>query len=295
MRTRLTVILLFAMQAALADSDTDRTIRAVKAEEQAAGIGPTGNFARADERVAAYYRCYYTGKLELPFSYDKLKLRKGTKDGCRLDEKKFDIFFYPMEAVASGHAPVTQALNLSPAERVATVVAHEDFHMQVRDLPDPIAEAATTLIGFLASAAVQTERLPGEAQLFLQKAAIINRSFESLDAIYQAQPKGRALEEKRKMFQALGQECAAIQPAPRTFNRCVSAANNAGLAFDYTYTRYYPLMYSVYEACNRDLRCTVRLIEGAPRRRREAEVARYFEAAGRSGIKPSVGSRGGPE
>ena len=117
-------------------------IKTVKRAEQAAGVKPTGNFSNVDARVTAYYRCYYTGKLELPDSYDGLDLRQGSKNGCSLDPEKYDIFFYPIEAVASGHSPVTKALATAAPERIATVVPHEDFHSQIEALPDRIAEAA---------------------------------------------------------------------------------------------------------------------------------------------------------
>ena len=134
-------------------ADPEPVIRAVQTVEQAAGFKPTGNFARPDAAIAAYYRCYYTGKLELPGSYDELQLREGSKDGCQLDENRYDVFFYPIEAVASGHAPVTQTLAAATPQRLAAVVPHEDFHAQVRELPDRIAEAASTLAGFLTGAA----------------------------------------------------------------------------------------------------------------------------------------------
>jgi hypothetical protein len=157
----------------------------LKDVEREAGFKPTGNFAHADARVPAYYRCYYTGRLELPQSYDELKLSKGTKDGCSLDAKKYDIFFYPIEAVASGHAPITESLAQAPGERVATVVPHEDFHQQIRDLSGPLAEAAATLVGFLTGAAAEPS-LSQEAQLFLQKALILNRYYYRLAAAYRA-------------------------------------------------------------------------------------------------------------
>jgi hypothetical protein len=267
-------------------ADADAAIRASKAEEKADGVKPTRNFTHSGSETA-YYRCYYTGKLELPASYDALKLKKGTKDGCRLNEEKYDVFFYPAEVVASGHAPVTRALAGAPVERVVTVVPHEDFHAQVRGLPDEVAEAASTLVGFLAGAAagesVGARPLESEAGLFLRKADVINRYYEQLRGVYQSLQTGSlsktaAAMEKQRIMSALDRECRAIQPAPRTFNRCVSAPNNAGLAFDYTYTRYYPRLYQVHQECGRDLRCTIRVIGGAPRKRNDAAV-RYLEAA----------------
>ena len=60
-------------------------------------------------------------------------------------------------------------------------------------------------------------------------------------------------------------------------NKCVSAANNAGLAFDHTYTKYYPLLYRVYEGCGKDLKCTAQRIMAAPRKRHERDLLAYFE------------------
>lgn len=276
-------------------ADPQETIRAVRAEEQAVGIKSSGNFTRSDPALTAYYRCYYTGKLELPQSYDDLKLREGTKDGCPLDENKYDVFFYAIEAVSSGDVPVTQTLAAASVERVATVVSHEDFHLQVSDLPDRVAEAATTLVGFLAGAAAAENlgntQLQLDADLFLRKAAILNRYYNRLGALYRSVRKGaisksRALEEKRRLFAALRQDCGSIQPEPRSFNRCATVLNNAGLAFDYTYTRDYPLVYAVYQACRRDLRCTIEAIDRTPRKRPEREVIGYLQAFARSGTAP---------
>src|ERR1700680_2673712 len=264
-----------------ADGDearSEQVIQSAKAAEQAAGVKPTGNFSNADARVTAYYRCYYTGKLELPESYDDLKLRQGSKNGCSLDPEKYDIFFYPMEAVASGHSPVTEALATAAPERIATVVPHEDFHSQIEALPDRISEAAATLVGFVVGAAAIENN---DAELFLKKANLIDLYYEKLRKTYQAArqhqlSKRAALEEKRSVFAALQTACASI-PEPRSFGKCVSAPNNAGLAFDYTYTKYYPLLYQVFLACKQDSKCTVGAIVNAPKKRSEATVTSYFE------------------
>lgn len=258
--------------------DAEQVIQRVKIVEQSVGYKPTGNFTRTDLRTVAYYRCYFTGIRELPKSYDELRLRKGTKDGCAIDEKKYDVFFYPIEAVATGHTPVTQSLEAASAERVAMIVPHEDFHAQLHGLPDLVAEAAATLVG-LATTAVAVEDVAADVDVFLQKADLINRYYERLARIYQSDPdKDHVVREKLQLLTSLQGECAAIRPEPRTFNKCLSAPNNAGLAFDHTYTKYYPLLYRVFRACGRDLPCTIQKIERAPKKRREADVASYFAA-----------------
>ena len=51
------------------------------------------------------------------------------------------------------------------------------------------------------------------------------------------------------LFGELKRDCTATDPNPRSFNKCPAVNNNAGLAFDATYTKYYPLMYSFYKSC----------------------------------------------
>jgi len=272
---------LWALAACVWAADAPPAIEQLKTVEQDAGFHRTGNFGRVDKGVQAYYRCYYTGKLELPESYDELRLRKGAKDGCALDEKKYDVFFYPIEAVASGHTPVTKSLAAASAERVAMVVPHEDFHAQIDGLPRRIEEAAATLVGFVTGAAALHEQ-PLDAELFLRKSEIVNTGFDRLSAIYKKARRGAVSEsaaraEQRRLLDALREECSAIRPNPRSFNKCLSASNNAGLAFDHTYTKYYPLLYRIYEGCGKDLKCTVQTIMAAPRKRRERDLLAYFE------------------
>ena len=283
--TRASALLIVLVGTCAGGSDVNGTLQVVRAEERAVGIEPGGNFARFEKGRVAYYRCYYTGKLELPESYARLKLRKGTAAGCRVNEKKYDVFFYPMEAVASGHVPVTQALAAASLERVVTVVPHEDFHVQIRGLPDAIAEPAATLVGLVTGAGA-AERLggglPDDAELFLRKARVVNRFYEEVRALYLTVKRTgdeiAGATGKQRVFTELQRECKSLQPAPRSFNACVPAFNNAGLAFDYTYTRYYPLVFGVYRNCGCDLRCTIKVIENAPRRG-EAEVVKYLTSA----------------
>ena len=89
-------------------------IREIKDLEKTLGFQATENFLNYSEATPAYYRCYYTGKLELPASYEQLQLVEGDAAGCSLDENQYDIFFYSIEAVATGTAPVTPSLAQAP-------------------------------------------------------------------------------------------------------------------------------------------------------------------------------------
>ncbi|HZT31062.1 MAG TPA: aminopeptidase [Bryobacteraceae bacterium] len=250
-------------------------IDGMKDFESKLGFPKTRNFGRDSETLKAYYRCYYTGPLELPDSYDGLKLRQGRESGCGMDPRKFDVFFYAIEAVASGKTPVTTTLASEPPERVLVVVSHEDYHAR-KDLPPAIAEAAATLVGFLTAADYARQRfgadapvsrnLEAEAALFLRKAELVNRYYAELRGLYDrlhagAITRDEAFAGKARVFTELRADCRAMAPDPHSFNKCLGADNNAGLAFDRTYTQYYPLFYELFAARGRDARATIQTID----------------------------------
>jgi hypothetical protein len=271
------------------DSTPQDLVGALKDLEKTLGFRKTGNFRRQSNDTVADYRCYYTGKLELPESYEGLKLSTGTKDGCTLDTAKFDVFFYPIEAVGSGKTPLTSGLQHASTERFLVVVPHEDFHSSedLQKLPATINEAASTLIGFLTAGEVAREKfgadsevyhnLSREPELFLQKATVVNSYHARVGQLYAAVqsgevPEAEALAQKEKLFQEIRQSCLAIKPDPRSFNKCPAANNNAGLAFDETYTKYYPMMYELYGAKGQNLTATVNALKRALASKSEAEA-----------------------
>lgn len=246
----------------------------MKAFEQTLGVEATKNFLRYSDSARAVYRCYFTGTLELPASYAGLHIASGNETGCSVDDKEHDVFFYPVEAVASGASPVTPALADAPLERVLVVVPHEDFHSQAetrRSSPE-MAEAAATLFGFLTASEFARERygvtsqiyqsLNRDAALFSQKAEVVNSYHDKVSALYSSFrarkiTRQAALLQKQELFADLRHACAAISPEPVSFNKCPTALNNAGLAFDNTYTRQYPAMFELYQRLDQDAKTTI--------------------------------------
>ncbi len=166
---RFTVLLLVPLLAAgQQPASRDEVLGGVKDLEKNLGFERTGNFAKRSETQAASYRCYYTGKLELPASYDELGLLQASDCATTIDSAKYDLFYYPMEAVASGKTPVTAGLESAPMERFLMVVPHEDFHdaSEVARLPTAIGEAAATLVGFLTAAEYARERFGPESEAY---------------------------------------------------------------------------------------------------------------------------------
>ncbi len=275
----------------------DEIIAGMKEFQRELGFPQTRNFEKHSGDVETFDRCYFTGKLTLPASYEELDLRQGA---CAIDQEEHDVFFYRIEAVASGKAPVTSSLANASVERLLVVVPHEDFHAHkhVRNAPAAAGEAVTTLVGFLAAAEFARGRfgedsqvyrnLARESEIFLRKAEIVNRYYEVLSRLYAGVRQGEvnretALEQKRRVFLDLERECRAIRPDPVSFNKCPGALNNAGLAFDRTYTATYAPAWEVYLANGRDARATIAALQRAlspPPGSEEQAAARLRALAG---------------
>ena len=274
-------------------------ISAVKSLERKLGFRRTKNFHKESKEFAVSYRCYYTGKLELPDSYEKLLLLQGTKAGCPIDTQKYDVFFYPLEAAGSGKTPVSASLANESVERFLVVVPHEDFHSskELQKLPVAFGEASSTLVGFLTAAEVALQKfgqnsevyqnLRREPELFARKSEIVNRFHTRLSQLYAAVRSGQiseadALAQKQAAFEELHQACSAITPAPKSFNGCPAVQNNAGLAFDETYSKYYPLMYRIYLAEGREIKPTLRALECALNAASKEEALLNLQKAAKS-------------
>ena len=298
----LVLVALLARPAAATDTpqnpsaaDRKDLVSAVKRLEKKLGFRRTKNFHKESAESAVAYRCYYTGKLELPDSYAGLQLLAGTKAGCPLDTQKYDVFFYPMDANGSGKTPVSASLAHESVERFLVVVPHEDFHAnkELRKLPATWGEASATLIGFLTAGEVARQKfgensevyqnLQREPELFARKAEIVNRYHAQLSQLYAAAHAGQiserdALEQKQQAFEELHQACMAISPEPKSFNRCLAANNNAGLAFDETYTKYYPMMYQLYLSEGRELKPTIDALERAMNAKTDEEALQNLKS-----------------
>ena len=255
--------------ASSAPSSGIEVIGELKAFAEAMGSEPTENFLSHSTRLVADERCYFTGKLQLPEYYSHLRLVREDEARCASRSDQFDVFFYPVQAVATGEETITVALAEAPTERLLVVVPHEDFHNQVeaRKAPTEVAESAATLVGFLTASAFAKERfgedsvtsrtLARDVELFLRKSSIVNVYYDKMSDLYRSFRAGaltqdQTLARKSELFAQLQQSCSSISPDPISFNKCPAAMNNAGLAFDRTYTRHYPLMHELYTSLGSD-------------------------------------------
>jgi predicted aminopeptidase len=249
------------------------------------GSQATGNFVRSSDRRISDTRCYFTGKLQLPEFYSTLSMVREEEEQCTARATENDVFFYPVQAVASGEETITVSLAEASTERLLVVVPHEDFHSQreARKAPTEVAEAAATLVGFLTASEFATDRfgadsttarsLAGDANLFLEKSVLVNQYYDRVRSLYHSFESGaltreQTLERKAELFHELQRACGGIAPEPVSFNKCPAAMNNAGLAFDRTYTAYYPMLHDLYSLLGGDTPALVstlkRLMENWP-------------------------------
>ena len=229
----------------------------------------TENFVRTSDRQTSDNRCYFTGKLQLPEFYSTLRMVREDEDSCAARGGEHDVFFYPVQAVASGEETITVSLAEASTERLLVVVPHEDFHNQreARKAPTEVAEAAATLVGFVTASGFAKDRfgpesgtavmLARDADLFLRKSFLVNQYYEKVSRLYREFQSGaltsaQALERKAGLFAELQRSCAEISPEPVSFNKCPAAMNNAGLAFDRTYTAHYPMLHDLYTLLGAD-------------------------------------------
>jgi hypothetical protein len=286
-----------------AGGNTGNLVRAVKEVEGKLGLHRTRSFDLESNQRAADYRCYYTGKLELPDDYGDLRLKPGSAQGCKLNSRKYDVFFYPLQAMGSPKAEVTTSLAQASPERVLMVIPHEDFHQDpaLSGLPDPLTEAAAMMVGFLTAREVARQQfgtesevyrnLSREAELFLNKSRLMNHYFDTLRQLYadhsaERTSKQEVLAAKARLFGTVERQCEGLEPKPTSFNRCLPVNNNAGLAFDHTYTLYYPLMYAVAEAKGEDLKGTIDALRQAMAGQSAGQAIENLRLAGRPGIGP---------
>ena len=114
---------------------------------------------------------------------------------------------------------------------------------------------------------------------------MVNRYYDELLAVYQRQRRAEissaeAFAAKDRLFAQLRGECGAM-PDAHSFNKCLGADNNAGLAFDRTYSKLYPLIYQLYQARRRVVRATIESLDEAlkPRALSEEKAARRLRVA----------------
>jgi hypothetical protein len=244
-------------------ADRQELVREIQKYELSVGFTPTNNFKTYEDTVSAIYLCYHSDKFDLTTYFTQ-----GTKDGCSIDEHKYDVFFYPAQAIAGVNVPLMSSLAKDSIGRFIMVVFHEDFHEQVVGIPTTaLNESSTTLMGLLLAREFASEKygaqsdvvknITADIELFLRGALIEEQYASSLRSVYAQVRSGEktrddGLSLKEILFEEMRNECSGLRS--KLLSTCSAIQNNAHFGYHLNYTTHYPLFYQLYEACGQDVK-----------------------------------------
>jgi hypothetical protein len=249
-------------------------IEAIKAFENELGFNGTNNFLTYSEEIEVYHYYFYTSSTELPYSLDdpQLQTGMGTPESVSIDNKKYDVYFYSIPAIAGIGTPVTKSLMEEPIHRFIQIIFHEDWHEQI-DLPLGIEESSGEVIGYAAArlfAENELNQYPKITDILRQhldgrvrESSVYEYYYEQLKSTYASFHAGTISEEetirrKGELLSSMGDELQDIWGGkPDTLN-------NAYIAFQMTYLRHLPLMYEALSATEFDLHKTIEIYQAMP-------------------------------
>lgn len=255
-------------------------VRDIQNYELLFGFIPTRNFKTYDETTSAIYFCYYTEKLDLTMHFVG-----GTKDGCAVDESRYDVRFYPAQAAAGMGIPLMASLVQASLDRFVVVVFHEDFHEQVSGIPTlALNESSATLMGLLlarefthkiyGAQSAAAKNIVSDIDAFLRSSLIEGRYVVLLHDLYARVAYGEitrdeGLRLKKDLFDQIKNECFEIKT--KLIFSCSELRNNADLSYHLNYTTHYPLFFQLYNICRQDVGASVGIIISLVRERLSEE------------------------
>jgi hypothetical protein len=232
--------------------------------ERTIGFTATENFRALAKEQGESYFCGYVSRLTLPYSYEDPAITWSdarTEQECRERGRDGDVYFGAVEAQGESASPVTSAMVRSRLDRFIYLVIHEDCHDQF-DLPYGIEEALCNLLTYKSMAAFTAEKYGTLArehravQRYADTQSDITRAtiayYEQLATLYARYGRREIsadalLRERAAIFEAAAQ--------PLAWRR--GDFNNVRIANHMTYSRYYPLLESVFDALGRDAARTI--------------------------------------
>jgi len=249
-------------------------VKEIQEFEKNFGFKETANFQKYDPQKTAYYLYYYTKKTFMPYSYEdpRLFLMMGFKKPKEPNSEKYDVFLYECQAVAGGKT-ITKALMDAPIHRILEVVAHEDFHEQI-NFPLGVEEPIVTLVGYLVAMEFAKFKFGEDSDVYkhlesglevrLALAPIFVKYHGLLTNLYLKYKLGELSREEtllRKEALYEGMEAEFLEGG----FKIKSHLNNAFLAYEITYDRYFLLAYEVYSATDCDVLETIEIFMNLPR------------------------------
>lgn len=249
-------------------------VEEIKAFEKKLDFKETENFRAYSSKTEAYDYYFYTPIIKLPYSLGDplLQFGTGTRQSANIDTKKYDVYFYSIQALAGIKTPVTRSLIEAPLSRFIFVIIHEDWHEQI-DLPLGIEEPSGQIVGYAVAMLFAREKFGSDSTIYktlgqelngkLKESKVYSKYYEQLQALY-AEYKAGIISEtetslrKEQSLKAMGDELKEIWGAKP------DQLNNAFIAFQMTYLRHLPLMYQVFLAADSNLNETLTIFRSMP-------------------------------
>ena len=247
----------------------------IKDFEKRLGFNQTENFETYSAEIETRDYWFYTPKTVLPYSLDDPRLHYLTGDPesipVALDE--YDVFFYPVEALAGVKTPITSSLLQAPLPRFIHLVFHEDWQEQMA-LPLGIEEPSAEIVSYVAAMLFAVEKFDPDTEVYytlrqelhrkLKESRVYQHYYEQLDALYSefysgGISKAETLRRKARLLEAMGNDLEGI------WRGRPEQLNNAFIAFQMTYLRHLPLLYEVFLQADRDIIATMAVLRSMPR------------------------------
>jgi predicted small lipoprotein YifL len=236
----------------------------VRAFEQRIGFTRTTTFAEFSKEQGRVAFCGHVSPLYLPYSYEDpaiLWYNVATERECRAHADGADVYFGSVEVLGEAGAAVSPEVLAVQLQRFLYLVFHEDCHEQF-DFPYGIEEALCNVIAYKAMEQFSSERYGPQAREFVairrytsaesERTRKVRAFYDELAAFY-----ARYDRKELSAGALLEQRASVFGKAERALAWRRGSLNNVSIANEMTYSRFYPLLESVYDALGRDLARTV--------------------------------------
>jgi len=250
-------------------------IKEIKDFENRLGFNQTENFETYSAEVETRDYWFYTPQTVLPYSLDdpRLGYLTGDPESIPVDFDEYDVFFYPVEALAGVKTPVTGSLLKAPLSRFIHLVFHEDWQEQMA-LPLGIEEPSAEIVSYVAAMLFAVEKFGPDTEVYytlrkelhkkLKESRVYQQYYEQLGALYSEFYSGKVtkaetLRRKAQLLEAMGNDLEGI------WRGRPEQLNNAFIAFQMTYLRHLPLLYEVFLQADRDIIATMAVLRSMPR------------------------------
>jgi len=236
----------------------------VRAYEQRIGFTKTTTFVTFSEEQGRVPFCGHVSPLYLPYSYEDpaiLWYNVQTERECRAHADGADVYFGTVEALGEMGAAVSPEVLDVQLQRFLYLILHEDCHEQF-NFPYGIEEALCNLIAYEGMARFSEEKYRPQAREYKaiqryakvepERTRAVKALYEQLAGLY-----GRYQQKELSEQGLLKERARVFRKAEHVLAWRRGTVNNVGMASEMTYSRFYPLLESVYVALGHDLRRTV--------------------------------------